>query len=58
MRDLVFFFKACKLTFFVAMASLKQMLFGLEEVLTLEKKRGRDGPTSHAKIHNHKIVNK
>jgi len=28
-RDLVFFFKACKPTFLVAMASLKKMLFEL-----------------------------
>jgi len=31
-KDLVLFFKACEVTFLVGMASLKEMLFGLESL--------------------------
>jgi len=37
-RDSVFFFEACEATFFVAMASLKEMSFGLKS-LDFGKKR-------------------
>jgi len=49
-RDLVFFFEAYAVTFFMAMPSLKKMLFGFGSLILEKEMRGRHGPTEHAKI--------